>query len=76
MLGGNLRLRVPNEIKLMAATPVKKAIGENGNPFYQTEKTPAPVISDKAVINLPDLKATFVYAILTKPGKEYLFILK
>jgi alpha-L-fucosidase 2 len=37
-LGGNLRLRVPNEMKLNDGHELKKAEGENKNPFYQTEE--------------------------------------
>jgi len=70
-LGGNLRLRVPNEIKLSNGNSLKKAIGENKNPFYRIEKTPAPVISPKATIMLPELKETFVYDISTQRGQFY-----
>ena len=39
---------------------LKKATGENTNPFYQTEKTPAPIISPKASITPLQLKQTFI----------------
>jgi len=66
--GGNLRLRVPNEMHLNNGT-LKKAAGENKNPFYQTEVTAAPVISEKATITAPALKETFVYDIPTQRGQ-------
>lgn len=68
-IGGNLRLRVPNELKLVDGSTLKKADGENKNPYYQTEKTPAPVISSKATIPTLKLKETFVYDIPTKQGQ-------
>lgn len=71
LLGGNLRLRVPNEMKLSNGSALKKATGENKNPFYQTEKTAAPVISSKAVIVLPELKNTWLYDIPAQKGKTY-----
>ncbi len=74
-LGGNLRLRVPNEMKLEGGA-LKNASGDNANPFYKVEKTPAPIISDKAIITPPDLKQTFVYDIPTQAGRIYMLIAK
>ena len=76
LLGGNLRLRVPNEIKLTTGKGLQAASGENSNPFYQKEKIAAPVIADKAVITLPQLKPTVVYDLSTKAGQVYVFNLK
>ncbi|HYJ63935.1 MAG TPA: glycoside hydrolase family 95 protein, partial [Parafilimonas sp.] len=75
-LGGNLRLRVPNEIKMSNGVALKEAKGDNPNTFYQTEKTTAPIISDKATITLPQLKTTWLYDIDTKPGKIYTVVIK
>lgn len=74
-LGGNLRLRVPNELRTDAYT-MHRAEGENKNPFYQPESIPAPLISENATITLPDLKPTFVYDLPTEPGREYILISK
>lgn len=74
-LGGNLRLRVPNEMKLEGGA-LKNAFGDNANPFYKIEKTPAPVISGKAIITPPALKQTFMYDIPTKAGKVYALVMK
>lgn len=71
-LGGKLRLRVPNEMA-SDGSGLGKASGENTNPFYQTPKTATPVISDKATITLPDLKATWLYDVPTVAGKTYKF---
>jgi alpha-L-fucosidase 2 len=67
-LGGNLRLRVPNEMKLSRGVALKKATGNNSNPFYQVEETPAPVISEKASITPVALKETMLYDIPTTAG--------
>jgi len=68
-LGGNLRVRLPNEMKLASKGIFKKAAGENTNPFYQTEKTAKPIISEKAIITPPLIKKTFVYDISTRAGQ-------
>ena len=75
-LGGKLRLRVPNEMKMNNGTVLKKASGDNTNPFYQTEKIKTPIVSEKAKITLPDLKPTFVYDIPTEKGKTFTLVLK
>ena len=75
-LGGNLRLRVPNEMKINSGTALKKAIGENKNPFYYIEEILTPVISPNAVITLPELKETFLYDIPTQRGQVYTIISK
>ena len=72
-LGGTLRLRLPNEMKL-SGIALKEAVGENSNPFYQTEKIPAPIISDKATITLPQLKKTWLYDVETVACKTYTFV--
>ena len=68
-IGGNLRLRVPNEIKALNGVVLKYATGENKNFFYKTDATPPPVISTKATVTQPELKETFVYEITTKSGQ-------
>ena len=70
-LGGNLRLRVPNEMKLSTGGALKKASGKNTNLFYEVEETPAPIISQKATITSPQLKPTFLYDLPTQAGKTY-----
>ena len=75
-LGGNLRLRMPNEMKLINGTALKKAVGENKNPFYQVEEIPAPILSPKATITRPELKESFIYDIPTQPGRVYTIVSK
>jgi alpha-L-fucosidase 2 len=75
-IGGNLRLRVPNPMKLSGGGSLKSATGKNANPFYQTEETAAPIVSTKANITLLQLKETMLYDITTHPGKMYTFIMQ
>ena len=75
-LGGNLRLRVPNEMKLNDGHELKKAEGENKNPFYQTEEIAPTVISPKATITPPELENTLLYDISTQKGKIYTLVSK
>ena len=73
-IGGNLRLRVPNEMKLSNGVALKKATGNNSNLFYQVEETPAPIISDKATITPIALKETMLYDLPTQTGKTYTLV--
>ena len=75
-LGGNLRLRVPNEMKMSDGNKLNEANGDNMNVFYQTEKVATPIISDKAIITLPQLKQTWLYDINTQPGKLYSMVVR
>ena len=74
--GGNLRLRVPNEIKMSDGGALQQAVGKNMNPFYQPEETPTPVISPNATITRPPLKTTLLYDLATMPGRTYTLITK
>ena len=73
-LGGNLRLRTPNEIKLSMGSVLKKATGKNANSGDQVEETPVPIISDKASIAPLQVKPTLVYDLSTQAGKIYTFV--
>ncbi|WP_276365478.1 glycoside hydrolase family 95 protein [Chryseolinea sp. H1M3-3] len=70
-LGGNLRLRVPNEVRLDNGVALSQAVGKNQNSLFQTEETPAPVISSRANVTPPQLNETLLYDINTQPGKTY-----
>jgi alpha-L-fucosidase 2 len=70
-IGGNLRLRVPNQMRLSSGGSLKKATGENINSFYQVEKIAAPIVSPKASITSPELKETLLYDLPTQSGKVY-----
>jgi alpha-L-fucosidase 2 len=73
-LGGNLRLRLPNEMRMINGAVIVKAAGENTNPFYKTEETAAPVISPRAKIEWPKLQKTWLYDISTQKGVLYTMI--
>ena len=76
LLGGNLRLRTPNELKESNGNILHAASGNNSNAFYYVEQIATPVISAKATINMPQLKTSFIYDIATQAGKTYSFIMK
>ncbi len=73
-LGGNLRLRVPNAVKMSKGGALKNASGPNPNSFYYTEPTPAPRIAGKADAAAPALKETLLYDLPTQPGKVYTLV--
>lgn len=75
VLGGNLRLRVPNAMTV-SGRELKKAKRTNQNPFYQTEETPKPIISSQAQTTLPQLKETTLYDLPTEKGKVYVLVAK
>ena len=75
-IGGNLRLRTPNEIKLKNNKELKIAAGKNPNVFYQTEEVKKPVIAAAATIKPLNINSTYLYDIETEKGKSYSFIIK
>ena len=73
-LGGNCRLRVPNELK---GNGQLKAVTRNQfqpNPFYQTDATPKAHISLKADLDVLPVKKTIEYDVATQAGKTYTFV--
>ena len=74
-LGGNLRLRVPNAIRLSSGGSLKKATGKNPNPFFVLEETPDPIISSKAKITGLQLRDTRLYDITTRKDAVYTFLI-
>jgi alpha-L-fucosidase 2 len=75
-LGGNLRLRLPNEMKSEEGFTLMAAKGENTNPFYFTDSTAPPIISEKSTIKTTDLKTTYLVDLLTKKGATYILVIK
>ncbi|HEX2970669.1 MAG TPA: glycoside hydrolase N-terminal domain-containing protein [Bacteroidales bacterium] len=71
-LGGNCRLRLPNEV-LADKGKLAEAKGENANPFYKVEQIRRPVISKESKLKKPDLPVTYLYDVETKPGEIYSF---
>lgn len=70
-IGGNLRLRVPNEMKMADGNNLKKAMGKNPNSFYQYDAVPDAVIADASLITPPVLDEMFMYDLPTKAGQLY-----
>ncbi|MBW8243529.1 glycoside hydrolase family 95 protein [Muricauda oceani] len=75
-LGGNLRIRVPNEIELTGTGKLVKAKGKNPNNFFFTAETMTPIISKNSDIEELTLPKTFLYDIMTKKGRAYTFKIK
>ncbi|MFC3333669.1 glycoside hydrolase family 95-like protein [Flavobacterium palustre] len=75
-LGGNLRLRTPNEIILKDNKNLKKASGVNSNVFYQLEEIEKPIISKESDIKSLDIKPFYLYDVTTAKGKTYTFLIK
>jgi alpha-L-fucosidase 2 len=76
LLGGNCRIRVPNQLKLVGKGTLKFAIGDNKNSFYQIENVAKPIISPKATIKNINIKSTVVYDMPTQKGLTYTLVLK
>jgi len=75
-LGGNLRLRTPNEIRTKDNKELKIAAGKNPNVFYEAEDVKKPLIAAASTIKPLDSNATNLYDIETEKGKIYSFIIK
>lgn len=75
-LGGNLRLRTPNELKQSNSTKLEEANGKNTNAFYSLDETAKPVISEKASIKVPSLRETKLYDISTQKGQIITLLIK
>ncbi|WP_343706601.1 glycoside hydrolase family 95 protein [Flavobacterium sp.] len=72
-LGGNLRLRTPNEFILKKNKNLKVASGVNPNLFYEVEEIEKPIISKDSNIQLLNIQTSYLYDIMTEKGKTYIF---
>ena len=72
-LGGNCRIRSYDPLESINETELKNAEGINPNLFYQVNEIKKPLISSKANIELPEIKETHLYDLITEPGKSYTF---
>ncbi len=75
-LGGNLRLRVPNQLKSNSRVILNPVVGKNSNSFYRVEESLAPIISPLVTPTPPILKETILYDIPTQAGKTYALTLR
>jgi len=73
-LGGNCRLRVPNEVALENGSLLQPAAGENPNPFFATPTIKYPLIAEPSVLNPVNLKSTLLYDLPTQAGKTYTIV--
>ncbi len=69
-LGGNCRLRLPNEVTVDKGN-LAKAKGKNPNSFYFVEAIPKPIISREAKLRNPVFPATYLYDLDTQAGESY-----
>jgi alpha-L-fucosidase 2 len=70
-LGGNCRLRVPNMLIADAGIILKPAAGVNPNSFFRIDEVAAPLISEKAKLNKPNIPETILFDFQTEAGKIY-----
>ena len=70
-LGGNCRIRIPNEMELEGKLRLKKAEGKNPNPFFEIPEIKKPMISSEAKLNLVEIKKSVMYDFPTESGKTY-----
>lgn len=75
-LGGNCRIRVPNEMKLSGNSKLRKAEGKNLNSFFETPEIKKPIISNEAKLNPVEIKNGFLYDFPTEAGKTYILKIK
>lgn len=75
-LGGNCRIKVPNEMKLSGNSKLKKAEGKNPNSFFEIPEIKEPLISADAKLNPFEIKTSFIYDFQTEPGKTYTLKIK
>lgn len=69
ILGGNCRIRVPNEITLING--MHPASGINPNPFFTTAEIKNPLIVDSTKLKPVNLKPTLLYDLSTQAGGTY-----
>lgn len=76
-LGGNCRLRVPNELVGNVSLKEVNFNVPNSNAFYKTPDIAEPLISEEANLsNQIQLQETVLYDFDTKAGTHYVFTLK
>jgi alpha-L-fucosidase 2 len=72
ILGGNCRIRVPDELKLQDGKSLAAASGKNPNPFFDTPAIKKPIVSESATLNPVVLKPSMLYDFPTEAGKTYI----
>lgn len=75
-LGGNCRIRTPNEMVFTGKSKLKKAEGKNPNPFFEIPEIKKPIISSEAKLNPVEIKESVMYDFPTEAGKTYILKMK
>ena len=73
-LGGNCRIRVPNQVRLGNGNELIVASGKNSNPYYEKYDIKEPIISESVQSSELELSQTFVCDIPTNAGETYTLI--
>lgn len=73
-LGGNCRIRVPNELGLEEGELLSVASGDNPNAFFDVPTVKNPLISSSADLDTVILKDTYTYDLATEAGETYVLI--
>ncbi|MFD2936246.1 glycoside hydrolase family 95 protein [Spirosoma flavum] len=74
-LGGNCRIRVPNELQAKGFSMTLNG-AENSNPFFQVLEIKDPIISSQAQLIMKKPRIGQVYDFITQPGKSYTLTMK
>lgn len=69
-LGGNCRVRLPNQMTLEGGT-MTAATGTNPNPFFATPSVKEPIVSPNAKLTILEAPSTMMYDFDTEAGKTY-----
>ncbi len=72
-LGGNCRLRLASDVKLVGEVKLAEAKGENPNVFYNVTTIKDPLIAEKAALKGYKSPETKLYDFETEAGKMYSF---
>jgi alpha-L-fucosidase 2 len=71
MLGGNLRLQVPNQVAVQALPAIQVADGPNPNPFFALIDMPPPLTAPNAPLQQVPGKQTWLYDLPTQKAQLY-----
>ncbi|GAB3880590.1 glycoside hydrolase family 95 protein [Spirosoma agri] len=74
-LGGNCRIRVPNELRTTGFATILNGAA-NSNPFFQTLTIKDPIVSPQAQLIMRKPFMGPVYDFATQPGKSYTLTMK
>lgn len=71
-IGGNLRLRVHNALRINGSTLVE-AEGANTNPLFYKQEISRPLVSERSPLKGVELKDFYLYDVPTEAGQTYTF---